>query len=206
VNALRSEPASPLPIVDELEPLIAGIRAGDQAALGRLYDRASDRVYAVALRVLGNVHDAEEVVCDVFQQVWQRAAQYAAERGSVMRWLAVIAYTRAIDLKRKLADRLRWQPLHPEGGEETYADESERSVDDLIDLMRNGSAVQRALGDLNDEQRRLIKLAFLDGLSHQEIAERLDMPLGTVKSHIRRGLIRLRASLERIGYDPEDVL
>ena len=205
MNAVRSESVLPL-VIDELEPLMAGIRAGDQAALGRLYDRASDRVYAVALRVLGNVHDAEEVVCDVFQQVWTRAAQYAAERGSVMRWLAVIAYTRAIDLKRRVSDRLRLQPLHPEDGEETYADESGRSVDDLIDLMRNGSAVQRALADLNAEQRKLVKMAFLDGLSHHEIAERLAMPLGTVKSHIRRGLIRLRASLERVGFEQADVV
>lgn len=187
--------------VDELAPLIARIRARDQGALGDLYDATVSRIYAVAMRVLGNAADADEVVGDVFHQVWTRAAQYAAERGSVLRWLLVIAHTRALDLKRRVADRQRMQTLHPDDSEPAYPDrEVVRTTEDLLDLMRSGTAVHAALAGLKPEQRRLIGLAFLEGLSHQEIAQRTGIPLGTVKSHIRRGLMDLRAKLEAQGY------
>jgi RNA polymerase sigma-70 factor (ECF subfamily) len=200
----RTDTAVPpqAPAIDELAPLIPRILGADQRALGELFDRLSGRVYAVAMRVLSNAHDAEEVVGDVFHQVWTRAAQYSAERGSVTRWLLVIAYTRAIDLKRRHSDRDRTQTLHPDETEPAYPDREERVVSELLDAMTSGSAIHAALAGLKQEQRDLIGLAFLEGLSHQEIAERSGIPLGTVKSHIRRGLIELRGKLEPKGYGP----
>lgn len=182
---------------DELAPLMVRVLARDAAALGLLYDRSSARVHAIALRVLRDAHDAEEVVADTYHQAWTRAAQYDPARGSVLRWLCVIAHTRALDrLRRHAADRQRLQPLHPETGEAAYAPGVDLPVADLLDAMRAGTAVHAALAALKPRQRELIALAFLEELPHPEIAARTGLPLGTVKSHIRRGLLALR---ERIG-------
>lgn len=184
---------------DDLLVLVEGIARRDQRALVALYDRTADRVYGVAYRVLANAADAEEVVCDVFQQAWERVVQYAEARGSVIRWLCVIAYSRAIDRKRKLADRIRLQPLHPEEGPAAYTECEDRRADELVDALHAGTAIHAAMASLAPEQRRLVALAFIDGLSHYDIAERLKMPLGTVKSHIRRGLMKLRTQLGDLG-------
>lgn len=180
----------------ELRALIARVVARDQIALSRIYDLLVARVYGLALRMLRSRHDAEEVVCDVFQQVWERARQYAAERGSVQSWVLVIAYTRSLDRKRRQTEQARFQSLHPDDPETEYTDDEARGVDELVDAMRVGTAVRAALIDLPSEQRRLVGMAFLQGLSHQQVAVRTGMPLGTVKSHIRRGLLTLR---ERLG-------
>ena len=181
--------------------LLRGVLARDQSALARLYDLTADRINAVAQRVLGNAHDAEEVVVDVFQQVWNRAAQYEAGRGSVLRWLLVIAQTRALDLRRRLRDRSRTQPLHPDVDDVAYTAREERSVSDLLDAVAGGTAVHAALATLSAQQRRLLELAFLREQSHQEIAAAEGLPLGTVKSHIRRGLLALREALKEKGYE-----
>ena len=199
MNADAAHVLPSMEAADELVALMARIRAREQHALTRLYDLTADRVYGVALRVMGNVHDAEEIVCDVFQQVWQRAAQFMPERGTALRWLLVIAHSRALDARRRLRPERLTQPLHPEGTEAAYTDDEARPVEELLDVLRGGTAVHRAMSELGDEQRKLIALAFFAGLSHQEIAERVGMPLGTVKSHIRRGLARLREYLDRRG-------
>jgi RNA polymerase sigma-70 factor (ECF subfamily) len=188
--------------VDPLLPLIEEIRGGAAAALGKLYDQTVDRVYAVAMRVLGNAHDAEEVVTDVYQQVWGRAEQYAAQRGTVQRWLTVIAYSRALDSRRRLSDRQRLQPLHPDEGEPAYTNCEDRPVEELLDAFASGSALHAALARLSAQQRGLVSMAFLRGLSHQEIADETGMPLGTVKSHIRRGLMQLRLAMDELGITP----
>jgi RNA polymerase sigma-70 factor (ECF subfamily) len=188
-------------VVDPHGALLRGVLARDQAALARLYDLTVDRVHAVALRVLGNAHDAEEVVVDAFQQVWNRAAQFDPGRGTVLRWLLVIAQTRALDLRRRLRDRTRLQPLHPDGDDIAYTAREDRTVADLLDAVTGGTAVHAALASLTAQQRRLVELAFLREQSHQEIAAAEGLPLGTVKSHIRRGLIALRAALKDQGID-----
>jgi RNA polymerase sigma-70 factor (ECF subfamily) len=198
-SATTMEPALQ---ADPLLPLIEEIRRGAAVALGNLYDQTVDRVYAVAMRVLGNAHDAEEVVTDVYQQVWGRAGQFAPERGTVLRWLTVIAYSRALDSRRRLGDRQRLQPLHPDEGEPAYTNCEERPVEDLLDAYVSGSALHAALGKLSTQQRHLVAMAFLRGLSHQEIADETGMPLGTVKSHIRRGLMQLRLAMEELGIAP----
>ena len=183
----------------ELADLLHAIAARKQSALGRLFDLCADRVFGVALRVLGDRDDAEEAVSDVFQQVWERAASYNAERGSVMSWMLMIAYTRAIDIKRRVKERRRFDPLHPDETAEAYTECEERSIVDLLDLMTSGSAIHGALGALGERQRKLISMAFMEDLSHQQIAERTGLPLGTVKSHIRRGLLQLRDALGAKG-------
>ena len=192
---------SQLALGDELQGLVERVARRDEAALGRLYDLTVDRAFSVALRVLGDRDDAEEAVADTYQQVWERGG-YTQERGSVLGWLLVIAYSRAVDLKRRLAERYRCDPMHPEDGEETYTDCEERSVTELLDLVREGTAVHAALLDLGEQPRRLITMAFLEDLTHQEIAERTGIALGTVKSHIRRGLLQLRERLKEQGLGP----
>jgi RNA polymerase sigma-70 factor (ECF subfamily) len=153
----------------------------------------------VALRVLGDRDDAEEAVGDVFQQVWERAASYCPDRGSVMSWLLVIAYTRAVDIKRRVGERRRFEPLHPDEPGDAYTEREDRSIVDLLDLMTSGSAIHAALAKLGEQQRRLIAMAFLEDLSHQQISDRTGLALGTVKSHIRRGLMQLRELLTARG-------
>jgi len=189
---------SQLALGDELQGLVERVARRDQAALARLYDLTADRAFSVALRVLGDRDDAEEAVADTFQQIWERGG-YTAERGSVLSFVLVIAYSRAVDLKRRLAERYRCDPLHPEDGEETYTDCEERPVTELLDLVREGTAVHAALAELGEQPRRLIMMAFLEELTHQQIAERTGIALGTVKSHIRRGLLQLRERLAAQG-------
>jgi len=191
--------APPVDLGIELAGLLRRISAREQSALGKLFDLCADRVFGVALRVLGDRDDAEEAVSDVFQQVWERAASYSPERGSVMSWLLVIAYTRAIDIRRRVKERRRFDPLHPDDGGETYTECEDRSVVDLLDLMTSGSAIHGALSELGERQRSLIAMAFMEDLSHQQIADRTGLPLGTVKSHIRRGLLQLRDALSSRG-------
>lgn len=191
--------AAPVDLGGELAQLLRDVVARQQAALGRLFDLCADRVFGVALRVLGDRDDAEEAVSDVFQQVWERAASYAPERGSVMSWLLVIAYTRSIDIKRRVKERRRHDPLHPDEQGETYTECEDRGIVDLLDLMTSGTAIHGALSELPERQRTLITMAFMEDLSHQQIAERTGLPLGTVKSHIRRGLMQLRDALSARG-------
>jgi RNA polymerase sigma-70 factor (ECF subfamily) len=177
--------------------LVAAMARGDAAALSELFDRFSDRVYAVAWRLLRLATDAEEVVLDVFHQAWCDAAQYDAGRSSVESWLACIAYSRSIDLLRRRRARPDLQSARAveELGFDAIAIEDAGLA--LVEFGRQTQALRSALVALTETQRSLIGLAFLEGMSHQEIAARTGMPLGTVKSHVRRGLLELRKALLR---------
>lgn len=183
-------------MLDALTSFISRMAAGDERALAALYDSTVDRVFTIALRVLGNRDDAEEAVCDCYRQAWENARQYDARRGSVTAWLAVIAHSRAQDLRRKRAQLPLFECIDEDGDGREHADPNGLPIVDWLDNMREGSAVRDALAELSWEQRRLIQLAFIEDLSHAEISERTGLPLGTVKSCIRRGLLRLR---ERLG-------
>ncbi len=138
------------------------------------------------------VEDAEEVVCATYAHAWANAARYDSERATVMGWLLMLCRSRALDVlrqRRASAGRLQELPL------EDLPDDSARP-DDLLSLVQTESRVHAALASLSAERRDLVSLAFLQGLSHVEIAERTGMPLGTVKSHLRRALLQLRAQLE----------
>ncbi|MFY2764628.1 sigma-70 family RNA polymerase sigma factor [Arenimonas sp. MALMAid1274] len=163
--------------------------------MGTLYDLALGRVYAVALRVLRQPQDAEEVVGDVFLQVWDKAVSYCPERGAVMAWLLTLAWSRSVDrLRRQRRQRLE-SPLHPEGQEAAYTPGEDDPADLIIDRLSQVQALERAYGALTPIQRTVLELAYREDLSQPEIAQRTGLPLGTVKSHARRGLAALRSAL-----------
>lgn len=181
---------------DVLADCIRRMASGDRSALSPLYDATIGRVHTLALRVLGNRNDAEEVACDCYRQAWEQADRYDPSRGSVLAWLSVITHSRAQDLRRRRTIQSSIEcPQSPEA-EIDHADPNGLPIVDILDAMSEGGAVRRALAELSSDQRRLIQFAFVEDLSHAEIAERTGLPLGTVKSNIRRGLMRLR---ERLG-------
>jgi len=174
------------------------VAAGDAGGLGALYDRHGRAVYSLALRILGDEGDAEEVTQDVFAQAWRRAGQYDEVRGSVAAWLLVMARTRAID-------RFRARRVRPEGRVQdddglTLQQLPATSPDAASEMMaaERGQRVRRALEDLPFLQRVAIELAYYEGLSQREIAERLEQPLGTVKTRMRLGLLKLRDALVEV--------
>jgi RNA polymerase sigma-70 factor (ECF subfamily) len=167
--------------------------AGEGAALAELYDRHARVIFSLAFRVLHDQGDAEEVVQDVFAQAWRQAARYDTTRGVVVAWLLMMTRSRAID-------RLRMRRGRP-----TLQEDSPAVLRDLPDgtapadlsllSVEQVARVRSALEDLPALQRTAIELAFYEGLTHVEIAARLDQPLGTVKTRIRLGLLRLRTAI-----------
>ncbi|MCG6117175.1 MAG: sigma-70 family RNA polymerase sigma factor [Aquimonas sp.] len=178
-----------------LEALVLRMAQGEQAALAELFERCAPRVNAVALRVLQRPEDAEEAVLDTFTQAWERAPDYSAARGEVLTWLLGMAWSRAIDRLRRERRHRRCEPLHPEGGAEPYVGEMHDPTPRLLDALDAHSALADARQQLSHVQQQLLALAFLEDLSHAEIAERTGLPLGTVKSHLRRALARMAGSL-----------
>lgn len=182
----------------ELAHLLLRIRKADAAALATLYEATINRVYTLALRILRNAADAEEISIDVYKQVWDQAARYDAARGPVLAWLMVITRSRALDRLRK-TNQERGIRQHLDNPDTAYTEEQPTTVQDLLEIMEHNSRVHEALKQLSPAQRQAITLGFMEGLSHPEIATRLATPLGTVKSNIRRGLTRLRQLLSESG-------
>jgi RNA polymerase sigma-70 factor (ECF subfamily) len=178
-----------------LRGLVARIRERDADALASLYDLALGRVYGLILRVVRQPADAEEVVCDLFMQVWEKAADYVPERGSVMAWLQTQAWSRAVDRLRKIRRRGNEISLHPEDGESAYRECEGPGVEQIAEAWYAGNGIRQAFKTLTDAQQKILQLAFFEDMSHQEISDRTGIPLGTVKSHARRGLATLRAAL-----------
>ena len=179
----------------ELAGLVQRIALGQQAALTELYESTVAKLYALARLILRNPADAEEVVCDTYSQIWQSASRYESSRGSVMGWMLTICRSRALDLlrQRRARERITVEQGEPEQAVEARTDEG---PDSLLLALQQGSAVRNALESLSPIRRQLVSLAFLQGLSHQEIVEQTGLPMGTVKSHIRRALTVLRKELK----------
>lgn len=190
---LRAPSQSDSACLRKLAELMESMLRGDERALAELYDATVGKLYALASAILRNTEDAEDVVCETYTYVWANAARYDAKRGNVLAWLLMLCRSRALDrLRRRRAaaatvDLLQLSEVHVASTQEP---------DDLLSLMQRHTAVYAALATLTTERRRLISFAFLQGLSHQEIAEAAGMPLGTVKSHLRRALAQLRDALE----------
>jgi len=182
------------PTADEtrLRGWIAAMASGDQQALGALYDSTAGRVYGLALRITRNAQAAEDVSVEVYWQAWRQALRFDAARGNAMTWLLTIARSRALDHLRRADDA---EP-HPEP-ETLVAAESSSEGDprDLLEATERHHAVHAALATLDALPRQLLALAFFRGLTHEEIAASTGLPLGTVKTHIRRALASLRATL-----------
>ena len=164
----------------------------DERALAALYDATFTRVFGLVQRIVRNAAMAEEVVEDAYFQVWRQAVRFDGTRGKPLTWLLGIARSRAIDSLRHEA-RFRCEALDDECSPEVAS--SAPTVDELLDLARHRDELHQALLQLGAQPRQLVSLAFLRGLSHEEIAEQTQLPLGTVKSQIRRALQSLRRIL-----------
>ncbi|MBX3626501.1 MAG: sigma-70 family RNA polymerase sigma factor [Rhizobacter sp.] len=207
--ALFDDDAAPPPTPDEAEPPVARgcatpvtddeiagwigrIVTHDERALAALYDATLSRVYGVVLRVVRRASLAEEVVEDTFFQVWRQAPRFDPARGKALTWLLNMARSRAIDAVRHES---RFQADSLDADNAPALDADDPGHDDLLDVARGHAELQRALLLLHAQPRQLVALAFFRGLSHEEIATHTALPLGTVKSQIRRALATLRDAL-----------
>jgi RNA polymerase sigma-70 factor (ECF subfamily) len=174
--------------------LLAAMAGGDKTALARLYDLLAKPLYSLAFRVLNDAGEAQDVVQDVFLQMWHKAATYDTSRGSVFAWSATLTRNRAID-------RVRMRKRRAELLADSAPDLQPAAIGNDTDsagslwLREKAGAVRTALAALAPDQQKAIELAFFSGLTQQEIAARLNEPLGTIKARIRRGLLKLREIL-----------
>lgn len=175
--------------------LMQSIAARDSGALRALYDRYAGLVYSLSLRILRDRSEAEELLTDVFWEIWARAERFDASRGTALTYLMTLTRSRAIDRAR---GRGKIRPLSLQSEQTPEPAGTDSPSDDALSLERR-EIVRRALASLEPQQREAIECSFYDGLSHSEIADKLNKPLGTVKTYIRQGLIRLRESL-RTAY------
>jgi RNA polymerase sigma-70 factor (ECF subfamily) len=171
---------------------IARMAGGDEAALGELYDATLGKVYGLALRITGRPETAEDVVAEVYQQAWYQAARYQPDRGRPLTWLLTMARSRALDQLRG-RDKAELHP-EPDTLAEPLAKAEGGPIDMLLAVERAG-ILHTALARLRPIQRQLLALAFYRDLTHQEIAEQTRLPLGTVKTHLRKALLRLKTDL-----------
>src|SRR5262245_60856655 len=171
--------------------LIQRAAAQDREAFSRLYDRFSSLVFTLAMRMLRGRDDAEDLLQEVFIQVWRQAANYSQERGSPEAWIVNIARSRAIDKLRSIRRMEKSFTLTDDPGRA----ESAESVESNVAQSEAKLTMNSALANLPEAQRRVLELAYFDGLSQTEIADRIKEPLGTVKTRMRSGIQRLRDML-----------
>lgn len=178
--------------------LLARVVAGDADAVGALYDRHGQTAYTLAMAIVHGASDADDVVANTFAQLWRTAARFDPDRGSVAAWITTMTRTRALDLLRAGKRRSR---LHERAAAEDDAGfaspmgGSGDAPDAETERRETAAAVRKSLATLPEPQRRAIELAFFGGLSHTDVAAALGQPLGTVKTRIRMGLLKLRESL-----------
>ena len=177
----------------DLVHLIDRVIDHDELALARLYDLTSSRVYGLVLRITRQAALAEEAVEDTYFQVWRQAVRFDGLRGNVMAWLLAIARSRALDLIRR-ESRFDHEELSDVADSMAMASE-QRGPDELVAAARDHQKLHEAMTILGAQSRQLVALAFFKGLSHEEIAQCTNLPLGTVKSQIRRALNALKAAL-----------
>jgi RNA polymerase sigma-70 factor (ECF subfamily) len=194
-RADRAEPEpDPQPEDQRLAYLLGRMARHDERSLADFYDATASRVYGLALRITRRAEAAEDVAAETYLQVWRDASRYESERGAVLAWLLTICRTRAIDWVRR-RDKAQTVP-DPDAlrGEESGTAENPQDL--LLHAERN-SALHAALTELSALQRQLLSLAFFRGLTHEEIAAHASLPLGSVKTHIRKALTHLRTRLAR---------
>jgi len=170
--------------------LLHAVARGDEEALARLYDQYRVILFSMLVRILKSREEAEDVLQEVFLQVWKRAKDFDTERGRPFTWLVTLTRSRAIDRIRQLGARQR---LADSAAQNPANEASDAATDTLHSEQRE--IVTRALAELPEEQRRTLNLAYYEGLTQSEIAEQLGTPLGTVKTRMRTGMIKLRELL-----------
>jgi RNA polymerase sigma-70 factor, ECF subfamily len=173
--------------------LVSRLLQKDVNAFEQLYDRHSRAIYALVLRILQQAGTSEEVVQDVFLQLWRNAAQYDSSRGPFLPWLFTLARNRALDTLRLKSERQR---RREDQTEELPPVAAAPEYEKHLDEKRRAEKVRALMGSLSPQQKKAIELAYFEGLSHSEIAAALKEPLGTVKSWIRNGLSRLKEELQ----------
>jgi RNA polymerase sigma-70 factor (ECF subfamily) len=181
----------------QLAALIKGVASGDDDALAALYDATRRLLYGLTLRILGDAESAEEVLLDVYKQVWRKASSYDQKRGNPLAWLMTIARSRAIDrLRSDKQERQRVDPLDTARGVMMAGD-----IEKDADLSEMRRVILAALEGLPPEQREVIDMAYYGGLSQSEIAAKLGQPLGTIKTRARLAMIKLREKLNPISKE-----
>lgn len=182
----------PYPIQDDTEDirLLQAIAARDEQALARLYDRYRLILFGLTMRILNSRPEAEDVLQEVFLQVWRRASDFDPQRGKPFTWLVTLTRSRAIDRLRQLGARNRLA----ESASEVLPEQSSDAVTDTLHAEQR-EIVMSALAQLPEEQKRALLLAYYEGLTQSEIAEKLATPLGTIKTRMRTGMMKLRELL-----------
>ena len=173
------------------EELLGRVAQGDEAAFGALYDQMAPRVLGLVKRLLVDHAQSEEVTQEIFLEIWQSASRYEAQRGGASTWILTMAHRRAVDrIRSSQAGRDRDTKI----GIRDLAVEYD-NVSETVETRIEHERVEKAMSRLTELQRQAISLAYYGGLSHSEVAERLHIPLGTVKTRLRDGMIRLRDEL-----------
>ncbi|HBL13112.1 MAG TPA: RNA polymerase subunit sigma [Cyanobacteria bacterium UBA11162] len=185
-----SQPTNPSPPTDA--ELFQAMKAGQRSALGILYDRYGKLVYGLALHMLKNPQEAEDLTQEIFLALW-RSDRYNPTRGSLSSFLTIMTRSRAIDKLRSRKTSLkfldRWR-------QNTTAETPLNTPFEQASYTERSQQVQNALAQLSDNQRQILEMSYYDGLSQSEIAQQLDIPLGTVKTRSRQGLLKLRQTLQ----------
>ena len=176
-----------------LAAALAAVGGGDRGALRAVYDMTSAKLFGICLRICGERASAEDVLQTVYIKVWERAGQFDATRSSPITWLATIARNGAIDWRRSVAGRAVRDTL-PEQAAFAVADDSPRADQSLV-WAEEGERLHHCLNELEERTRSCIRAAFFDGSTYADLAARENIPLGTMKSLIRRGLLRLKDCL-----------
>jgi RNA polymerase sigma-70 factor, ECF subfamily len=175
----------------DLAALLKACSLGDEAAFARLYDEVSSRVYGLVLRVVRDPAQSEEVAQEALLDVWRTSARFDVERGSAVSWILTIAHRKAVDRVRSAQASTNREDTYGSRNQERAFDETAEAVERSLDAQR----VRAALDTLTETQRGAVELAYLGGYTHTEVASLLGVPLGTAKTRIRDGLIRLRDTL-----------
>ena len=176
------------------EQLLQAMQEGDQSALACLYDRHHEQLFSIALAILRNRQDAEDLLHDVFLACWHKAQQFDAQRGSAMAWLVTCMRNRALDRLRVLARIRTSAALLPEAAQHC----------DIAALSDDEERAQLAMKVLTEKQRKMIEMSYFAGMTHKEIAASCDIALGTVKSRIAAALVKLRRQLDRLVESEND--
>src|SRR3954464_7011109 len=177
----------------QLAAALARVAAGDRAALRIVYQDTSAKLFGVCLRILNDRSEAEDVLQDVYVTVWRKAASFDPARASPITWLVAIARNRAIDRLRSSAGGRRSEPIE---SAEDVRDDAPGALD-LVVAAEQQERLKTCLGELEERHSAVIRSAFLDGVTYEQLAQRMEVPLGTMKSWIRRGLMKLRTCLEQ---------
>ena len=176
---------------DILTALMSRIAAGDREALRQLYDATSAKLFGVCLRILSDREESEDVLQDVYVTIWRRADRFDATRASVMTWLSTIARNRSIDRLRA-----RGPMAYAEQVDELEIADGADSAETLLSAADDRNKLHGCLSELDERTEKVIRTAFFEGVTYEALAKRMDAPLGTVKSWIRRGLAKLKGCLQ----------